>query len=359
MRKLSISTVANDGVVVYVNGTEVGRSNMPDGTITFNSYASSGVSSKVANANPVVIVVPTDLLVNGTNTIAVETHINYRATNDMGFDLSATLTTGGTVQNQSPVAQFTSEVTGLDVAVDGTGSADPDGAVVAYQWDFGDGNTAQGATATHAYASAGTYTVTLTVKDNEGATSATSDPVTVAAPTGPVNVAVIPAHSSWSWRYQAGAPSSNWKDSGFDASTWNVGAGVLGFGVTGLGTNIDVPPPTNNRPLAAYFVSQFNVDTAAKVTKLVLNTVADDGAVVYVNGTEVARNNMPAGPVTFGTYALVAVRTSVANANPLVVDVPTALLVDGINTVAVETHVNYRATPDLSFDLSAVATVID
>jgi PKD repeat protein len=359
VRKLSLSTVADDGVVVYVNGTEVGRSNMPAGDVTFNTYASSAVNSTVANANPVVIVVPTDLLVTGTNTIAVETHLNFRATKDLGFDLNATLTTGGTVPNQSPIAQFSSQVTGLGVAVDATASTDPDGAVVSYAWDFGDTSTGQGATATHTYAAAGTYTVALTVKDNEGATSTISEPVTVARPAGPVDVPVIPAKSSWSWRYQAGEPDAAWKNLGFDASTWNVGAGVLGFGSSGLGTNIDVPAPTSNRPLAAYFISQFNVDSAAKVTKLVLNTVADDGAVVYVNGTEVARSNMPAGTITSSTYALSAVRTSAANANPLVVNVPVALLVDGINTVAVETHVNYRATPDLSFDLSAVATVND
>ena len=357
VRMLSLSTVADDGVVVYVNGTEVGRSNMPEGSITFNSYASSAVNSTVANANPVVIVVPTELLVTGTNTIAVETHVNYRATKDMGFDLSATITTGGTAPNQNPVAKFSSEVTGLSVALDATLSSDSDGAVMSHTWDFGDGETGQGATVTHAYLAPGTYTVTLTVADNEGAESTISEPVTVDRPAGPIDVAVIPAASSWSWRYAAGAPDSNWKNLGFDASAWNVGAGVLGFGSATLGTNIDVPPPTSNRPLAAYFVSQFNVDSAAKVTKLALKTVADDGVVVYVNGTEVARSNMPGGTVTFGTYALSAVRSSAANANPLKIDVPVSLLVDGINTVAVETHVNYRATADLSFDLNAVATI--
>jgi PKD repeat protein len=54
--------------------------------------------------------------------------------------------------------------------------------VVAYAWDFGDGQLGSGRTASHTYASAGTYTVTLTVTDNEGATASTSRNVTVSAP---------------------------------------------------------------------------------------------------------------------------------------------------------------------------------
>ena len=58
---------------------------------------------------------------------------------------------------------------GQAVQFDGTGSSDPDGTIVAYDWDFGDGNTATGATPSHTYAAAGNYTVTLTVTDDGGA----------------------------------------------------------------------------------------------------------------------------------------------------------------------------------------------
>lgn len=360
VQKLILKTVANDGVVIYVNGTEVGRSNMPAGDVTFNTYALSASSSTSANSNPVTFGVPVPLLVDGVNTIAVETHLNYRATRDIGFDLTATSTSGGdgggggTPPNETPVAKFSSTVSGLVAAVDGSGSSDADGSLAAYTWDFGDGGTASGATASHTYAAAGTYPVTLKVTDNNGATGTTSSPVTVASsPTGPVQV--VPAKSSWSWRYDQAAPDTTWRDQGFDASTWKVGAGVLGFGTTALGTNIDINGPTSDRPRAAYFISQFNIDAVSDVASLVLKTVADDGVIVYVNGTEVGRRNMPTGPATINTYASTAIRTSVANANPLDIDVPVSLLVNGINTIAVETHLNYRSTPDLSFDLSATA----
>lgn len=81
--------------------------------------------------------------------------------------------------NQPPVASFTDSCTLLVCTFDGTGSSDPDGSVVAYAWSFGDGATANGATATHAYGAAGTYTVTLVVTDDDGATDGDSRPVTV------------------------------------------------------------------------------------------------------------------------------------------------------------------------------------
>lgn len=84
--------------------------------------------------------------------------------------------------NLSPTAAFTATVSGLTAQVDGRASSDPDGSVVGHAWDFGDGGTASGATASHTYATAGTYSVRLTVTDDDGATATVVQPVTVTAP---------------------------------------------------------------------------------------------------------------------------------------------------------------------------------
>ena len=88
---------------------------------------------------------------------------------------------------QAPVANA-----GLDrnvnvndvVNFDASLSYDPDGNIVSYSWDFGDGTTATGLTTTHSYTSQGTYTVTLTVTDNDGLISTDTAIVNVALPSG-------------------------------------------------------------------------------------------------------------------------------------------------------------------------------
>ena len=82
-------------------------------------------------------------------------------------------------ENVPPTAAFTSTCTNLACTFDGSESTDPEGPVQSYAWDFGDGATATGATAAHTYAAAGTFPVTLTVLDSEGAPGTTSRPVTV------------------------------------------------------------------------------------------------------------------------------------------------------------------------------------
>ena len=76
--------------------------------------------------------------------------------------------------NYPPTASFTFSpaypFAGCNVTFDGSGSSDPDGTIVNYEWGFGDGNTSTGVTANHSYTSAGTYTVRLTVTDNGGRT---------------------------------------------------------------------------------------------------------------------------------------------------------------------------------------------
>jgi chitodextrinase len=68
---------------------------------------------------------------------------------------------------------------GTAVILDGTASSDPDGSIASYSWSFGDGATATGGIASHAYATAGQYTATLTVIDSAGLSSSSSQQVTV------------------------------------------------------------------------------------------------------------------------------------------------------------------------------------
>ena len=96
--------------------------------------------------------------------------------------------------NEPPVADPNGPYTGTEgvsITFDGSGSYDTDGSVVLYQWDFGDGNTAAGVSPAHTYAQDGTYTVTLTVTDDDAATDTKTTTATVAdtEPTAEFSVA--------------------------------------------------------------------------------------------------------------------------------------------------------------------------
>ncbi len=90
----------------------------------------------------------------------------------------------GVVTNLPPTARFTSTSADLTAAFDGSTSTDPDGTISQYAWNFGDSQTATGATSSHTYTSAGTYPVTLTVTDDDGDTDSKTTNVTVTAPPG-------------------------------------------------------------------------------------------------------------------------------------------------------------------------------
>jgi len=86
---------------------------------------------------------------------------------------------GGPAENILPTASFTNSCTDLACSFDGTGSSDSDGSITSYAWDFGDGNAATGSTASHTYAADGTYSVNLTVLDNDGGSNTKTVSVTV------------------------------------------------------------------------------------------------------------------------------------------------------------------------------------
>ncbi|WP_460783888.1 PKD domain-containing protein [Microbacterium tumbae] len=170
----------------------------------------------------------------GTYTVTLTVTDDDGATHSTSEEITATAPVAG---NAPPVASFTSSVSGLSVSVDGAGSSDEDGSIASYAWDFGDDSTGSGATASHDYASAGTYTVTLTVTDDDGATHSTSEEITVEGaeePSGPLVQDEFDrsATSSWGTAPTGGA----WTVTGGSAAVASVADGAAKLALAAGGT---------------------------------------------------------------------------------------------------------------------------
>ncbi len=139
----------------------------------------------------------------------------------------ATVNTAPTASISGP-ASLTATVPG---AFDASGSADADGDIAGYTWDFGDGTTATGRAVSHAFARSGTYVVTLTVTDDDGASAVATRAVSV------VNAAPSAAFSGpGTLRHQTagtfdGGQSAD-RDGSVNAYAWDFGDGTTGTGPT-------------------------------------------------------------------------------------------------------------------------------
>jgi hypothetical protein len=110
---------------------------------------------------------------NSWNTVSAEKNALYEAVGYVLYEATATPAEQAIIStNAAPSAEFMVEpdtvTAGQEVQFDASGSKDPDGTVVAYRWDFGDGGKAEGVEATHVYPEPGEFVVTLVVTDDGG-----------------------------------------------------------------------------------------------------------------------------------------------------------------------------------------------
>ncbi len=160
------------------------------------------------------------------------------------------------------------------------------------------------------------------------------------------------------WRYNDAGVNlgAAWATAAFDDQAWPTGLAQLGYGDGDESTVLSDGGNPNARHLTYYFRRTFDVTDAAGVTALQLRVMRDDGLLVYLNGAEVMRSNMPAGAVSHTTLATTAVSGADENAW-LSVPVDPARLVAGANLIAVEVHQQSASSSDVTFDLELTAAV--
>jgi hypothetical protein len=161
---------------------------------------------------------------------------------------------------------------------------------------------------------------------------------------------LVQSGSDWRFLDTGTDPGANWKNSDFDDQSWQNGNAPFGYGMDGLGSNLSYGNDPSNKHITSWFRRHFNVQKVNQFGNLKIRTRRDDGILIYVNGVEIFRDNLPQGPIGPQTLALVSI-TGQAQFEFLEITVPFELFQSGENCVAVEVHQSNSMSSDLVFDL--------
>jgi hypothetical protein len=348
---LTLRLKRDDGAAVYLNGVEIARDNLPAGTLLPTTFASGAISGAAENTwNEYTV--PGNLLVSGTNTIAAEVHQDTNNNVDSSFDLELISKPAAEVNPPSRPQLHLGSVTGSSVALSWSPSTD-DSSVLGYAVRRNGSLVAYGSGTSFTdtgLAPTSQYSYQVTAIDSSGNAST---PAGIAVSTTR-NGGLVNFKDGWSYRFDGVDQGTAWINPSFDDSSWAGGAGELGTGDGDEATTIG--PPTAPTPITAYFRKTFEAHDLDAITALTLNVVRDDGFVAYLNGVEIGRNNMPAGPVSYSTRPIAGIADRLDETTPVTLAIPPSALIDGDNVLAVEMHQANNTSNDLSFDASLQAS---
>jgi hypothetical protein len=348
---LKLRLLRDDGAIVYVNGVEVARAGMPSGAVDASTLATDFVSGNQEMTFGEYSI-PGGVLTAGTNRIAVELHQAQANNGDGSFN--AELLGFAPVEANAPTAPAVAASGRAPTSVNLSWTASSDDRGVIGYWVRRDG-VARAFTNGTAWTDTGltaaaSYGYDVVAVDQSGNLSAPGS-VSVAAVADPT---LIAAKSTWKYLDNGNDQGTAWRAPSFDDSAWASGAGILGYGRGDEGTVISYGPNASQKYLTTYFRKTFNVADASAVQGLQLRMQLKDGAVVYVNGVEVARPGMPAGTITAQTFAAVNVAAP-ADRTWNAITIPPSVLTNGTNTIAVEVHKNFRSSASLGLDVQLIA----
>ena len=154
---------------------------------------------------------------------------------------------------------------------------------------------------------------------------------------------LIKMNDTWKY-YDGGTLALNWKFDSYNDSNWSSGQAPLGYKMTGVKTTVSYGSDANKKNPTTYFRKTVNLSTTPSSSDaFLLNYQVDDGFVVYVNGREAGRFNMPDGNITFNTFA-----SSYAESTPLTgtIELSPSLFKSGDNVIAVVIHNNSYTSSD-------------
>ena len=263
-QNIHLKVLKVDGAIVYVNGVEVFRSNMPKGPVNYKTLANAALKDYEEILFLDEMIRP-NLLLQGKNIIAAEVHKWDPSSSDMGFSL---------------------ELTGIKKS--------------------------------------------------------------------PESQALIPFQSEWKYWDHGPGLDKTWKYSSFNDAVWKAGPAILGYG-DGDGdeaTLLSYGLNPYQKHITYYFRKNFSINSPLDYESLTLKLLRDDGAVVYVNGIEVLRTNLPPGSIAYHTLANSPIYF--IEDNLVIRKISPHFFKAGANVIAVEIHQTSQTSSDISFDLELV-----
>ena len=154
------------------------------------------------------------------------------------------------------------------------------------------------------------------------------------------------------WKYEDSGKNlgTNWRGIEYDDAAWDSGPAPLGYGDDDIATVIEYGTNEASKHITAYFRTEFEVPENSGDAKMRMSLRCDDAAIIYLNGREVIRYNLPARGVNFWTLA---VKTINYKQEKLFLDfaIDPAAVKPGRNVLAAEVHQRGRVSSDLIFDL--------
>ena len=173
-----------------------------------------------------------------------------------------------------------------------------------------------------------------------------------------VTSTVFAKETSWKYYDKGSLDGQSWYSSDYTDSSWSAGKAPLGYGndASKFNTRLSYGGNSNNKNPTLYFRRSLYLSTAPDANDLILlNYTVDDGFIIYVNGKEAGRYNMPSGKVNFNTLA-----TQYNDDNPEgTLDLDPTLFQRGTNIIAVEVHNNATNSTDSWFDAELMLSRVD
>lgn len=167
---------------------------------------------------------------------------------------------------------------------------------------------------------------------------------------------IIDSQSTWKYLDDGSDLGTAWYATAYDDSNWASGPAKLGFGDNDNNTTINNhQSPTTTGATTWYFRKTFNIQNVDDFDRLKFEVLRDDGAVVYLNGVELGRSNMPSGTIDHQTLAASTV-SGAGETRFYPSSIFDNTLQVGDNVIAVEVHQRQLTSSDVAFDLRLLGT---